>query len=357
VPRAKRMLRTGAIIAGCVIVGSLIEASFDHLRTLSGSSADRFSWRLQSLLITNTLLALCLPLPLSLGRRFVIGGPSRGRALALHAGGALAFGAIHLTMVALEQRFLLGNPQPLFRWTIYLFSYYLARDVLIYLCVVAGLQLVRHQRELRERELESLRLRASLSEARMAALQAQLQPHFLFNVLNTTAMLVREGRGARAIDVLEELGMLLRAVLTQQPQGDVTLAQELDFAGRYLALERVRFEDRLTVRVECPGGLATRRVPFLLLQPLVENAVRHGVAQRSGEASIDVLAREEGGMLILEVRDSGARGGTQTSPAGTGIGLRNVRARLAERFGDAAAFTLERQAGATVARIALPAAA
>lgn len=352
-PRKLNALQIGAIVAACVVAGSFIEAGFDHLKFVQEPVADRFVWRLRSHLIANTMLALCLPLPLMLSRRFLIGGPGKTLALLAHAGGALSFGAAHLFLVALEQRWLMGNPQPLLRWTLYLFSYYMARDLLIYVGIVGVSQAVRHQRALRERELEELRLRASLSEARMTALQAQLRPHFLFNVLNTTAMLVRQGESTKAIEVLEELGLLLRGVLRQSSQADVTIREELDFARRYLELEQVRFEDRLRVSIECPPDLAERRVPFLLLQPLVENAVRHGVAQQAGPASVVVRARSDGAELVLEVVDSGAE--QPIKSIGTGIGLKNVRERLAERFGSAAVLTLEQAAGGgTVARIVLP---
>lgn len=357
VPRKLTLLQTVLLVLACIVVGSVIESGFDHLKIVQEGPADRFSWRLRSHLLANAMLALCLPIPLLLARRFLLGREGRWRAAVVHAAGGLLFGALHLFLVALEQRLLMDNPQPLIRWTIYLFSWYMARDLLIYFSIVGIWQALWYQRALRAREIEELRLKASLSEARMAALQAQLRPHFLFNVLNTAAMLIRQNANDKAIGVLEDLGALLRGVLRSPSQGDVTIGEELEFARRYLELEQVRFEDRLRVSFECADDVARRRVPFLLLQPLVENAIRHGVARHAGPASVDVRARRSGNGVVLEVQDSGAGSGAPAD-AGTGIGLRNVRERLRERFGERAALTLEPALrGGTIARIVLPGAA
>lgn len=354
-PRRWSRTQQVAGVLGLVVVAAVVEAGFDHLRTVQERSTDRFAWRLQSHLLANAMLALCLPGVVWLARRFPVSGTGAVRATLIHAAGGFSFGAAHLSLVALEQRFLLGNPEPLLRWTLYLVSWYMVRDLLVYCSIVGVLQAVWNQRALRRRQVEALQLRASLSEARMDALRMQLRPHFLFNVLNTAAMLVREGQPAKGIMVLEELGGLLRQVLHEPGRGDVTIREELDFLGSYLDLERIRFEDRLRVNLVCAADVAEIRVPFLLLQPLVENAVRHGVSRRAGPVQIDVSATRGAAGIRLEVKDSGAGlppGGT--AQAG-GIGLANVRQRLAERYGAAARLGVEAlPVGGTVAWILLP---
>src|SRR5262249_31172973 len=152
-------------------------------------------------------------------------------------------------------------------------------DMLIYWTIAGLLQALENSRRLRQREAESLALAASLAEARLDALRAQLEPHFLYNVLNTAAMLAREQRGDETVAVLARLGELLRHVLREGGTGETALAEEIAFLRGYLELERLRFADRLEVDIDVDPALGELRVPSLLLQPLVENAIRHGIAR------------------------------------------------------------------------------
>src|SRR5262249_32131148 len=153
---------------------------------------------------------------------------------------------------------------------------------------------------------------------------------FLFNVLNSAAMLARRGQTAGVVAVLARLGDLLRYVLREDASGEATLREELDFLRGYLALEQIRFADRLDVSLEGDPSLAPLRVPSLLLQPLVENAVRHGIACRPGAGRIEICARREGPRLELEVRDDGPGPSPQPPFLAAGIGIRNTRERLAQ---------------------------
>jgi two-component system LytT family sensor kinase len=185
----------------------------------------------------------------------------------------------------------------------------------------------------RERETQAARLAVQLSEARLGALRMQLNPHFLFNSLNAITVLVRDQNTAAASRMLELLSDVLRQVLRSEPGHETTLANELEFVGRYLEIEQVRFSDRLRPQVEVDPAIGNAAVPRFILQPLVENALRHGIARRADAGLLHVSARREGPDLVLAVRDDGPG-----LPAGAlesaGVGLSNTRARLAALYGD-----------------------
>jgi LytS/YehU family sensor histidine kinase len=205
----------------------------------------------------------------------------------------------------------------------------------------------------RERETQAVRLTAQLAEARLGALRMQLNPHFLFNSLNAITVLVRDQNTAAASRMLELLSDVLRQVLRAEGSHQAPLSTELDFLERYLAIEQVRFSDRLRPRIEVDAAIRRAAVPRFILQPLVENALRHGVARRADAGLLEVTARRDGDTLVLTVRDDGPGLG-QAAPA-AGVGLANTRARLAALYGDRASFELANAPGGGVlATIRLP---
>jgi sensor histidine kinase YesM len=218
--------------------------------------------------------------------------------------------------------------------------------------------------EAREREAQRSRLAAQLAEAQLAALRMQLNPHFLFNSLNAIAVLVRDQNTRDASRMLELLGSVLRQVLHGEPRQEVTLAEELRFVEQYLAIEEVRFSDRLRVRWSVEDSARDALVPEFILQPLVENAVRHGIAKRSDAGTIELSASIVGDELVLRIADDGPGLPLETAPraegsgAGNGdpgLGLANTRARLSTLFGDAARLDVARAGGGgTVVTIHLP---
>ena len=216
-------------------------------------------------------------------------------------------------------------------------------DLLCYVGIVA----IEHGRRYRFR---SLRLESDLRHARLQALEAQLRPHFLFNALNTVSSLIRAGDGQGAIRAVAALGDVLRGAL-RQTAPEVALSDELGLAQRYLDLERARFGDGLSFTVEAEPETASARVPALLLQPLVENALKHGRGG-DGTAHVHIHARRAGGDLRIEVRDSG------NGPSGgrpDGIGLSNTRARLQQLYGDRGRLELiAAQGGGAVAVVQIP---
>ena len=221
--------------------------------------------------------------------------------------------------------------------------------VAVYLAVVGAERATSYFVEARERATHEALLGAQLAQARLAALRAQLQPHFLLNSLNAVTVIVRDRDTATATRVLEQLGELLRRVLRSEGPQEVALADELDFTRQYLAIEAVRFSDRLQPAFDVDGAVLRAAVPEFLLQPLVENAVRHGLARREGAASLRVAARREGGDLVLTLTDDGPGPGA-AAEAGEGVGLANTRARLATLYGDRARLELRATptGGATV---------
>ena len=196
-----------------------------------------------------------------------------------------------------------------------------------------------YQRLYHEARLATARLEADVSSARLTALAAQLQPHFLFNTLNSISVLTQEDP-PRARQVLLRLGDLLRASLDRQGRPEVPLAEELRLTDDYLEIQRVRFGERLGIRVDVEPAARTGMVPALVLQPLVENAIRHGVETRPEGGAIAIHARRAGATLRLSVSDDGPGLGPNGGPAREGVGLVTTRARLAQLYGDAQRLTL-----------------
>lgn len=222
---------------------------------------------------------------------------------------------------------------------------------------VNGERLYRRYRE-RERaaaalELDRARLRAELSEARLAALQAQLQPHFLFNSLHALSTLILRGEARAADEMLGHISRFLRMTLDDGEAPTIPLEEELGFLEAYLAILRARFGDRLRVECDIDPRARALRVPRLVLQPLVENSVRHGDSVEAGPCRIGVRARLEDGALALEVEDDGH--GPPPAPAAEGIGIGNIRRRLEQLYPGAHALTLgPGPAGGALTRLVIP---
>ena len=170
--------------------------------------------------------------------------------------------------------------------------------------------------------------------AELRSLRYQVNPHFLFNTLNSLSALVITGKPAKAEHMIQSLSAFYRRSLAEDPTGDVSLEQEVELQRAYLAIEGVRFPQRLRTAFDVPAGLSQITVPGMILQPLVENAVRYAVSPTSRAVTVTISAREDQGRLVIEVRDDGPGGGAGQS--GFGIGLTNVRDRLAARYGEQA---------------------
>lgn len=211
------------------------------------------------------------------------------------------------------------------------FSTYAAMSGLLLAIVYSG--------EVRDYERGVARLQREAHEAHLRALRYQLNPHFMFNTLNSIASLIGTGRVEHAEHMVENLSDFLRAGLALDPAEDIALAEEIELQSTYLAIEAVRFPHRLVVEIDVPDAIQDARVPSLIVQPLVENAVRHAVAMSTRPVKLTVTAAREGDRLRLTVRDSGGNAGSRRAPPGTGVGLANVAERLTTHYGEYCDFT------------------
>ncbi|HWJ24030.1 MAG TPA: histidine kinase [Gemmatimonadaceae bacterium] len=229
---------------------------------------------------------------------------------------------------------------------------YAAIDVILYVTTAAAALALAYGRESREREVRAARLQARLAEAQLHALGAQLHPHFLFNTLHAISALVRP-EPKRAEQLIARLSELLREMLDNRDRAEVTLGEELAFLEKYVDIQEARFGPRLRVTFEVAPAALDARVPRLVLQPLVENAVRHGVSRRLGAGTIAIAAACDDDRLTLTVRDDGA--GLPRGEVHDGVGLSITRARLRQLYGTEQEFTIAPAAGGgTVCVVRIP---
>ena len=286
------------------------------------------------------------PLMLWLGRRAPLDGDRRGRAAAIHV---IALSALIMLDGAVQMR-LWGDRV---KWTFLSICCGLGMiDGLSYATVVAISHVKRANARYRERVRAEAALHQELTTARLRALEMQLQPHFLFNALHAVGALVRSARPDDAVRSLATLGGLLRATLADGDH-EIALGEEIALADRYLELQKIRFADRLQVRLEIAPEVRRARVPRLILQPLLENAIRHGVERSRTAVAVEIRAGVRDQRLELTVRDHG--GAREAGSRGQGIGLANTRARLAALYGDAHVLEIAATEGGGLAiRIEVP---
>ncbi len=223
--------------------------------------------------------------------------------------------------------------------------------VAVYLCMVGIEHATRYFIEAQEREVQVARLSEQLSSARFAALQAQLNPHFLFNTLNTIAVLVRDNDREGAVSIVEHLSEVLRRTLSRHRANEVTLGEELELVRQYVAIEQARFSDRLRPEFRIPDALLSAAVPSFALQHLVENAIRHGIARDTDAGLLIVTATRSGDVLEITVVDDGP-GIDPAAPIPAGHGIENTRERLGALYGDRASLEIAlRPEGGTIATL------
>jgi len=216
-------------------------------------------------------------------------------------------------------------------------------NLLIYWVIVSVHHAFGYYRQMQERELRAAELEKRLAQARLQTLQMQLNPHFLFNSLHAISALVHKDADL-ADQMITRLSDLLRYALESTDAQEVPLRQELDFLRRYLEIEQTRFGDRLAVRLDIAPDTLDALVPNLLLQPLVENAIRHGIEPRAKPGRIELRSRYESGQLKLELRDNGV-GLSPGRELREGVGLSNTRARLKQLYGERHRFALSETPG------------
>ena len=226
--------------------------------------------------------------------------------------------------------------------------------VAVYLCMVGIEHATRYFFEAREREVQVARLSEQLSSSRFAALQAQLNPHFLFNTLNTIAVLVRDNDRRGAVRIVEQLSEVLRRTLSRHRANEVTLGEELELVKQYVAIEQARFSDRLRPEFRIADSLMSAVVPSFALQHLVENAIRHGIAKHPDAGLLLVTAEREDDKLEITVVNDGISIDLNV-PIPAGHGIENTRERLRALYGDGASLEISPRAeGGTIGKLRLP---
>jgi signal transduction histidine kinase len=295
-------------------------------RIVSGYLADFYLWGMLSPLIfmmarrfelrarfpRNLLIHICLSIALS----FVV----------LSAASPLVwyFGYVNLAR----------NPTLAILWRNNAFSiYYFHQGLTIYWTTLVVAHALQYYRGQRESEKRTAQLAAQLAQAQLQALKMQIHPHFLFNTLNSIAALLHQDVEV-ADRMIARLGDFLRLTLQRSDAQTTDFAQELEFLRCYLDIERTRFADRLVVATEVEPQTLNLAVPNLILQPIVENAIRHGVARQTTAGNITIRAFQKSDRLIVQVEDNGPGLGTNPNGTNSGIGLSNTRARLAQHYGE-----------------------
>jgi signal transduction histidine kinase len=291
--------------------------------------------------------AALTPLVVWFAGRFPLGGPTWLRSGVVHAAAGLAVAVVKVALTRIIRVVAVGEQGD------YIEISSLATQYVIYWSIVAAAHGVAYYRAGREREIRASQLEARLAETRLQLLRMQLHPHFLFNTLNTIAELLHED--AEAADrMIAGLSDLLRATLDAGDVDEVDLESELALLARYIEIQRARFGNRLQVRIHAGPAERGGLVPFLVLQPLVENAIRHGVAARVEAGRIDIRATRRGGTLVLDVEDDGP-GLEDAERVRAGVGLGNTRARLAALYGDAHSLEVTGGPGlGTLVRVTIP---
>ena len=347
------ILRWGLLVGFWVLVG-VIFVGYNYLTHLNAGVP--FPRSLVLWIVVGWLMWIPLtPLVIKLARRFPIERSRWIRRVALHVGLACIIVVVDVSVfigirglaaalsgTAGPEAELMGetsfNLLKLFRHSL-LRSFFF--DLLIYMVIVAIFHALEYHNRYRERDLRMAQLEAQLAQAQVQALRMQLNPHFLFNTLHAISSIMDENvREAR--HMITDLSGLLRHALERAGDQELPLEEELAFLKRYLKIEETRFQDRLSVHLDVAEDARMALVPNLILQPLVENAIKHGVAPYAQPGRIELRIRRRGEKLVVQIEDSGPglrKNGKATHS--TGIGLKNTKERLKQLYGDAGRLTLQ----------------
>ena len=326
---------------------ALFFASQTYLNYRSSGGRAPVALILKMNLVEWYLWGLLAPLIVWLVRSLPLERAHWARNLVIHLGVGVGFALLEWWLNNFLRHQLLGLSQSM--RLVYVFH----QNLVTYWLVVAATQGYLYYSRYREGEVRTAQLSAQLAQAQLQALRMQLHPHFLFNTLNAISTLVHKDPEI-ADRMIARLSDLLRLTLENIGVQEVRLAQELEFLERYLEIERMRFADRLEVQVKIAPETLDARAPYLILQPLVENAIRHGIAPRSAPGRIEVSAERRDGMLVLMIKDDGPGISANTSLK-DGVGISSTRARLERLYGAAHRFELQNGAqGGLLVTLALP---
>jgi two-component system LytT family sensor kinase len=336
---------------------------FDATQTVFSMRAEgmhhAWRWLFLTLLVEWLPWALATPFVLRLGRRFP---PTQLRPLSTWLRHFFACMAINLvfsawaaTLEKLTNPY--AEPTPWKFLPLLSAKFYggLLSSFILYTIVLLVSYLLDSRERLARQQTETARLNEQLMKAQLSALRRQIEPHFLFNTLNSIAGLVRERRNDDAVTTIVELSDFMRRVLADSNRQEVPLAEELEFTRKYLDIQKVRFVERLQCTVNVPTELLPAQVPMLILQPMVENAIKHGIAKRAQGGAIRILASRANGMLTLSVYNDGPGLDANGTVLNSGIGISNIRTRLHSLYGEAFAFDMKNQApGGVEVSVSMP---
>jgi sensor histidine kinase YesM len=332
------------LICGIWLLWGVFSASQIYFATINRTRAVAFSKALLWQLLAALLFALATPLVLWLSRRFRIERQNWTRHFPIHIAASLLIAMILAMGHVLVDILFTSVPPSSRSFTIVLQMtvFLLDRELSIYWIIVMVSHAFDYYFRYRSGEVRAAHLQTQLAQAQLQALKMQLHPHFLFNALNAIAELVYRNPEA-AERMVTQLSDMLRLTLDSGGVQEVPLKQELDFLKKYLEIEQTRFQDRISVEMFIAPGILDASVPNMILQPLVENAVRYAIAPRAAGGRIEIHAHRENGMLQLEVCDDGRGLPADTRHArasGGGVGLSNTRARLKHLYGSRHRFEL-----------------
>lgn len=355
---SRRFLRFAGVFAFWSLVGLAFASQFylssallgrmvTWTQAISYSLADWYVWALVSIPI------------LAFARRFPPERGPRARTALIHLGAALLCSLLYVVLRALvgeAHGWLISEPATFSEVFRPLLVKTFPFNLLVYGVIISVSHALDYYRKYHERTVQTLELEKHLTEARLQSLLRQLKPHFLFNTLNGIASLMHSDVDA-ADTMLVRLSDLLRLTMTQTGRPTVALRDEISFVKSYLGIESIRFRDRLTVSYEISSELENAEIPNLLLQPIVENAIKHGIEPHPRPGRIEIRAERVQDRLVIQVLDSGngLNPDAVTTTGRTGIGAANTRARLHELYGEAQRFTMNnRPEGGLNVRVEIP---
>jgi len=345
----------------CFFPFAILSIFFSYL----GARSNGQEWALQFTLqiVTDwSLWVFLTPLIVWVARQFPVQDGNRIRGVSVLVLFGLLIALVDLALFTAISRYFIGDPADssfaTYRASLLaVVTFWYPYALLVYAVIAVATQAVEAARRSRFQEVEAAELREQLTEAQLQALRMQLHPHFLGNTLNTIAGFVERDRTREASDLLASLGELLTRSLEAMTEQEVPLRQELDFLQNYLDIEELRFSDRLSVSIEASEELLEAAVPYMILQPLVENAMRHGVGRSVGPARLDVSATSDGKSLCLTVSDDGPGLSSNEERWGRdgGVGLENTARRLEVLYGrDARLEVRDREEGGVESVVLMP---
>ena len=290
--------------------------------------------------------ALATPLVIYLARRYPIARGMSVRTLCVHIVAFALISAVAESWSTVLQ--MLFNPWNNRRWPTFLdtwtttLTFQVLTFLIVYALILTVTYLVDARDSMARQITETARLNEELSKAQLAALRRQIEPHFMYNALNSIAGLVRDHRNDAAVSMIVGLSEFLRRSSEDSHRSQVALQEEVEYLQRYLDIQKVRFGERLQVSVDIPAELLRAQVPNLLLQPLVENAIKHGIAKRVAGGSVRVAGACHDGNLCLSVYNDGPSPPTDWEATPTGVGIANLRTRLRILHGGESGLQLRR---------------